>query len=99
VNKKTVVMVLVAVLVAGSGLLSACGSATPTSAPPQEAADGMALLEERCTECHDLQRVVNTQKDRAGWEETVDRMIRRGADLNTEERDVLVDYLAQTYGP
>ena len=66
---------------------------------PPATADGMVLLEERCTVCHDLERVVSAQKDREGWEQTVDRMIRRGANLNTEERDILVDYLAQTYGP
>jgi glucose/arabinose dehydrogenase len=63
------------------------------------AADGATLLQERCGTCHDLERVTGANKDRPGWEESVDRMIEKGAVLSEEERVVLIDYLVEMYGP
>lgn len=57
------------------------------------------LLDTRCAECHALSRVTGVKKDRAGWEATVERMVRNGARLSEEEKAVLVDYLASKYGP
>jgi cytochrome c553 len=58
--------------------------------------DGEALVQERCTVCHTADRITNAmgQKDRAAWEETVDRMIGYGAQLNADEREAVLDYLA-----
>ena len=56
--------------------------------------DGMALVQERCTVCHTLDRVNAATYDQAGWEQLVDRMIRNGARLNAEERLAVIDYLA-----
>lgn len=55
---------------------------------------GKKLLEERCTICHNLNRVYKHKKmDKAGWEKEVSRMIRKGAKLNDAERKAVVDYL------
>jgi mono/diheme cytochrome c family protein len=72
----------------------------PTEEPTQEsvAITGEVLLQERCTVCHTLDRVMRAGHSALGWEQTVDRMVKRGAELNDEERTVLIDYLAQTYG-
>jgi hypothetical protein len=69
--------------------------------PTEEVAvlDGEDLLESRCTECHNLNRVRNAKKTLAEWEQTVTRMIGQGAELNDEEKDFLVNFLAETYGP
>ena len=56
--------------------------------------DGEALVQERCTVCHDLTRVEEADYDRAGWEASVDRMIQNGANLTPEERDAIVDFLS-----
>jgi cytochrome c5 len=66
------------------------------TAPPDE---GMNLLEDRCTVCHGLDRVTRAQKTADEWAQTVDRMIDKGTQLDADERDVLIDYLTQTYGP
>jgi hypothetical protein len=73
----------------------------PVEAPTEEviAIDGETLLQERCTVCHTLDRVMRAGHSALGWEQTVDRMMKRGAELNDEERTALIDYLAQTYGP
>jgi hypothetical protein len=69
----------------------------PTQPPPT--GDGAALLEERCTTCHSLERTTSVRKSRDEWEQTVIRMVSRGAELNAEEQEILIDYLAETYGP
>jgi cytochrome c5 len=69
----------------------------PTAQPPS--ADGTALLEERCTVCHSLDRVMQAQKTRDEWEQTVTRMVGKGAQLTEDEQATLPEYLAATYGP
>jgi cytochrome c5 len=100
-------------LVAVMGL-AACGSPTaapspepaatesPDAATPPEApssADGAALLQERCVTCHSLSQVESAQKSRVEWEQTVARMVSKGARLSADEQTILIEYLAATYGP
>ena len=59
--------------------------------------DGETLVNERCTTCHTADRIVQADKDEAGWTATVDRMIGNGAQLSEEERTVLIEYLTATY--
>jgi thiosulfate/3-mercaptopyruvate sulfurtransferase len=67
---------------------------------PVETSTGMSLnpenlLQERCTVCHDLDRVRKARRDRPGWEKTIAKMVTNGAKLNEVERHALVDYLSQ----
>ncbi|MFO8032347.1 MAG: hypothetical protein R6U22_07365 [Desulfohalobiaceae bacterium] len=57
--------------------------------------DGEQLIELRCNECHNLERVRAKEKSRQQWESTVDRMINMGANLNEEEKEAVLDYLSQ----
>lgn len=78
--------------------------AVPAPAGPEVAGDeaappsGEALLNARCTVCHTLDRVHKRKDTREGWETLVGKMIKKGAILDDAERDVVVDYLAATYG-
>ena len=99
-RSRKALMGLVLLLVVVASVVAACGGAA-TEPPAEEpvAVDGETLLQERCTECHGLERTTSAQKTRAEWEETVTRMVNKGAELNDQEKGVLVDYLAETYGP
>ena len=77
-------------------ILGACGNGGST---PTGGTDGKALLENRCAQCHNLGRVTSKQKTHEQWDQTVTRMIETGATLSADEKTVLVDYLAETYGP
>jgi cytochrome c553 len=57
--------------------------------------DGNAVIDAKCTVCHTRDRIDAAEKDRAGWEATVDRMIGYGADLTAEERQAVIDFLAE----
>lgn len=72
---------------------AAVSAASAESAPP-----GKALLEARCTVCHNLERVRKRKETREGWEKIVAKMKKNGAVLNDAEREALLEYLAATYG-
>ena len=82
-------------------ILAGCGGQETTSQPEGQGPtiSGQALLDDRCTECHTLDRVTSASKTREEWDGTVTDMVRRGADLDEQEQEVLVEYLASTYGP
>jgi coenzyme F420-reducing hydrogenase gamma subunit len=85
-SRKTRIVILSLIVLATIALTSCGGSS-----------DGAALLESRCAECHDLDRVTNASKSRDDWEVTVDRMMTRGAVLDDAERETLIEYLTETY--
>jgi cytochrome c5 len=66
-----------------------------TEAPA--AMDGVALLQERCTACHNLNRVESAKKTGDEWRATVGRMVSKGAKLNSDEQETLIKYLTATY--
>lgn len=93
-RRHTISALLIILLVAI--MATACGGGAPAGGAQEPATgplDGEALLQERCTVCHNLNRVDSATYDRAGWEAAVDRMIGRGAQLTEEERATLIDYL------
>lgn len=66
---------------------------------PQNTIDAAALLESRCGVCHSTGIPKNARKSKRDWQETVTRMIAKGAKLSPEEKKTLVKYLAETYPP
>ena len=75
-----------------ASVLVACGGAKE-----EAALDGKALVEARCTTCHDLKRVTAAQKTSDEWKATVGRMVSLGAELNEVEQKAVIDYLAEAY--
>ncbi len=57
--------------------------------------DGKAktLIQNTCTECHGLDMVVSSNMSPDEWKTTLDQMIKRGATLNKDEREVVIEYL------
>ena len=96
------ISILLLVLLAGA-FLAACGAsqlpatASAVSQPAATKLDGQTLLQERCTVCHDLNRVTSAQKTADQWTTTIERMVGKGAQLNAQEKQTLIDYLGQTY--
>ena len=58
-----------------------------------ETSRGRELTESRCIECHGIDRVYSHSDDRAGWTETVNTMVSRGARLDEQEQQLVIDYL------
>ncbi len=52
-----------------------------------------------CLPCHTAQIIVQQQLDRRVWTKEMDKMIRWGAPVAAEDRDALIDYFTQNFGP
>jgi competence protein ComEA len=96
-NKRTISLFSILFIAVFVGIfLVSCGSGT---AAPSTAGgtDGASLMQERCSVCHSLDRVTSAHKTTAEWTTTVERMISHGAQLDSQEQQTLVEYLAANY--
>jgi cytochrome c5 len=104
--RKTLPLLIVFILI-GIVLATACSEANVNTTPvdaqktqisaEQVSVEGKALLEERCVSCHDLSRVENEKKTVDGWKSTVERMVKKGAQLSSSEQEILIKYLSEMY--
>ncbi len=61
----------------------------------QEAVSPKTLLSQKCAMCHGLGKIQNSlgRKDRAQWQDTIQRMRSKGAKLTDREQNTLAGYL------
>ena len=58
---------------------------------------GADLTQAKCAVCHEIEHVVRSRQSRAEWEDTMERMVKRGAPLTPDEIRIITDYLATYY--
>ena len=58
---------------------------------------GLDVLNQRCLSCHEADLITAQKLSLTGWTRSVDKMVRWGATITPEERDVLQPYLAQHF--
>jgi len=86
-------------LVAMLLIVSSCSARASNTTPvPTTNLDGAALVQERCSVCHQLARIESRNHTSTEWKAIIDTMIRRGAQLTAEEETLAVDYLASNFG-
>jgi competence protein ComEA len=51
-----------------------------------------------CGACHDVDTAVGERRTKAGWQATVDAMVKRGARATDEEINTVIEYLARYFG-
>jgi len=54
-------------------------------------------MQERCSVCHSTSRITSAHKTAAEWTSTVEKMVSRGAQLNSQEQQTLIDTLSANY--
>ena len=54
---------------------------------------GKAIVDNACSKCHGIKKVESASKNAAEWEATLDRMIKKGANVTPEKRDAVLKYL------
>ena len=64
--------------------------------------EGKAILQQKCMQCHETERIVLLRFDRTKWESTIDRMREYIADagvneVTDQEKVTVVDYLTKNY--
>lgn len=74
-----------------------CGPAATPVPTATEDTRGKTIMETKCSTCHGLAQIQTAKYDRASWEAVVVRMVAKGAQLNAEEQQLVIDYLAKTY--
>jgi cytochrome c5 len=60
---------------------------------------GLDVLNKRCISCHETDIITSQKLSLTGWTRSVDKMVRWGATITPEEREVLQPYLAQQFAP
>jgi hypothetical protein len=63
------------------------------------AGPGKAEVEAACYTCHSADLLVQQRLTEKQWTATIDKMIRWGAEVPPEKKDVVVAYLARHFGP
>ena len=80
----------------------------PAQPPPQAPAaggqftiasgPGADLFQRVCVLCHPPDRIVSTRKTKSEWEEVIDKMITKGAQVTDDNYVTIEDYLLRNYG-
>jgi hypothetical protein len=60
---------------------------------------GLALLRDKCFQCHTDSMWRDARQDSRWWEAALYRMVGRGGLWTTEEIKVMADYLGTDFGP
>jgi hypothetical protein len=71
--------------------------AKPTADLPAGAIQAKATT--ACTECHEARIILQQRLSKAAWTKEVDKMIKWGAVVDPQDRDALIDYLSENFGP
>ena len=58
---------------------------------------GKAETQKLCSQCHDLERSISLRQDRAGWQQTINKMVDLGAKASDGEIASVLDYLSAHY--
>jgi competence protein ComEA len=77
-------------------------------APPPAAAPGAQMVlatgpgadvfQRVCVLCHPPDRIVSVRRTKTEWEEVLDKMITRGAQVNDDNYGTIEEYLLRNYG-
>lgn len=52
-----------------------------------------------CAECHDARILLQQRLERKIWIKEIDKMIRWGALVDSQDRDAFIDYFSSNFGP
>ena len=72
--------------------------AVQAQAPAFPPGEGQATVQTACAACHPPAIIASKHYDADKWAEVVDQMIGKGAKVSDADYDVIVAYLAKTYG-
>jgi competence protein ComEA len=76
--------------------------AAPQAAPGAQVGlapgPGADVFQRVCVLCHPPDRIVSVRKTKSEWEEVLDKMITKGAQLNDDNYGSIQEYLLRNYG-
>ena len=60
---------------------------------------GKEIVQQHCSGCHALKVVTSKRASKPQWASIVDQMVSRGAEVDDDDIEVVVEYLATNFGP
>jgi len=63
------------------------------------AGKGKDIVQEHCVGCHELKVVTSKRATKQQWSSLVDQMVSRGAEVDDDDIESVVEYLATNFGP
>lgn len=81
------------------GAISALFSWAPADAQDLPDGPGKAVVQHACLQCHGVNVIARQPRSRDDWMAVAAVMIGRGVQLNDDEYDQVIDYLATRLGP
>lgn len=89
-------------MISGALLIGALASPGLQAQSPDPAGfapgPGVETVQTRCAACHPATMITSKRFTAEKWGEVVDQMISKGAQVTDADYDVIVAYLAKTYG-
>jgi len=88
-------------LAAGAALWGqSAGSPNPPQKTLEELPPGpmQSKATTACMECHDARIILQQRLSKAAWTREVDKMMKWGALVDSNDRDALIDYLSANFG-
>jgi len=83
------------VIALSSGLRDIAASHTGQQDLPD--GKGAELARNKCLNCHEADLIVQQRLSRAGWVREVEKMIRWGANVKDDEKEILADYFSARF--
>ena len=59
---------------------------------------GKDVVEASCGACHGMDLIVSQKNTKEGWTSVVEDMGNRGADIDGDKKNVIIDYLVKNFG-
>src|ERR1700731_4423552 len=85
--------------IAASLMIAATAFASGDGASAATHEKARALFLDACTACHSLERVRAQRLGKEEWRHLIAGMLSEGVPLTDDEVSLLVDYLAENFGP
>ncbi|MBO0862793.1 MAG: helix-hairpin-helix domain-containing protein [Chloracidobacterium sp.] len=95
-NGRLLRFALIVILAGGFQHFLWIGSAASFDKPLPDG-PGKAETQRLCSRCHDLDKSVSLNQDRAGWQRTIEKMLSFGAKATDQEFSAVLDYLAKNF--
>ena len=85
----------------GIALLGCAVLLAAQSAPNEQLPAGPAKdkADAACLTCHEARIIVQQRLGKPAWTKEVDKMIKWGAEVDSKDRDALIDYFSASFGP
>jgi competence protein ComEA len=78
-------------------MLVSCGVLAVANAQTLPDGPGRELFQTICSECHEPTKVIGQHKTKAEWQAKVTEMLQEDQDVTSQEREIIVNYLAASF--